>query len=172
MPRSTSAGNRIRSRCVCSPKRALHVRPSFVRLKAAAGAEISAELIVLESAATSRTGSRPRAVVFFEESYWVGRALVFALREADADEGVQRYLDRVVHELRATMAPTTTIVYLHPASEHLAPGQETMVRIAATLPVELAKGRTYVATFALAGTDVRIEIDVNGAANSTKRRPA
>jgi hypothetical protein len=69
------------------------------------------------------------------------------------------------------MGPTTTI-RIEPPGAALPPGAQTVVRIAATLPAELAKGRTYVATFALAGTDVRIEIDVDGAANSTKRRPA
>lgn len=146
------------------------VTPGLVQFTAAAGEEIATELLISNHGNVRHALGR-RAVVFFEESHWVGRALVFALREADADEGAQRYLDRVVHELVTTMAPTTTL-HLEPGADHVEPGEQTLVRLSATLPAELIKGRTYLASFTYAGTDVCIEIVVNGAANSHKRRPA
>lgn len=151
------------------PSQGVDVTPNVVRMHAAAGAPIESELVAYNCGNVEHVLAK-HAVVFFEESHWVGRALVFALREADPSEGAQRYLDRVLHELLTTMGPTTTL-HLDAPVPTLPPGAATVVRLSATLPAELAKGRTYVATFALAGSDVRIEIDVNGAANSTKRRP-
>ncbi|MDP9106610.1 MAG: hypothetical protein M3N49_11845 [Candidatus Eremiobacteraeota bacterium] len=148
----------------------VRVSPSLVQLRTAAGAKIDADLVVSNNGNVEQALPQ-RAVVFFEEANWVGRALVFALRDADAQEGVQRYLDRVVRELRTTMAGTTTLEFTAPV-ETLAPGAETVVHLSATLPDALVKARTYVAFYTFAGRLLHIEVVVNGAANSTKRRPA
>jgi hypothetical protein len=148
----------------------VRVVPNLVQLRAAAGERIEADLVVANEGNVEQTLPR-HAVVFFEEANWVGRALVFALRDAEPDEGVQRYLDRVVRELCTTMAGTTTLDFDAPAAA-LQPGAETVVHLSATLPDALVKSRTYVAFFTFAGRLVHIEVAVNGAANSTKRRPA
>jgi hypothetical protein len=148
----------------------VRVTPSSIQVRAAAGEAIAADLVVTNHGNVEQTLPRA-AVVFFEESAWLGRSLVFALRDTGADEGWQRYGDHLVHELRTTMAETTAVQLTAPVAS-LPPGGETLVHLAATLPGSLAKGRTYLAFFSFAGTHVEIEAIVNGAANSTKRRPA
>ena len=144
-------------------------RPNAIFLTGAPEDEVESELH-LSNRGNVTFAIGPVASIFFEEISWVGRALVFAMREADASEGAVRYLDRVFHELRSTMVSTTN-VEVHSESKTLEPGAEAFIRVRFTLPKGLTKGRVYTATLSLGGADVYLELTCNGTRNSTKRRP-
>jgi hypothetical protein len=145
------------------------IAPSTVSLRAPAGAAIETELIATNDGNVPY--ELPKSVAaWFEETDWLGEALVIALRDTGAQEGVQAYLDRVVHTLRNSMGGTTTLTVAADAA--LAPGAQTVIRLSGTVPSELIEGRSYVASLSLAGGTVSIEVDVTPAVNSTKRRPA
>lgn len=151
------------------PSRGATVSPGVLQFSGASGDHI--ELAVSLTNRGNVTHTLPKTgVIFFEESNWVGRSLVFALREAAADEGVQPYLDRVLHELVGSMAGTTTVTIGAP-QRTLEPGVTLHATLTFTLPERLAKGRTYDTWLAIAGTRITFELLCNGSANSLLRRP-
>ena len=146
------------------------VSPRVVRLGAAAGEAVAAELSV------SNDGNVPQELakevtIEYEEPDSAGRAISVAVRETAAGEGGLAYLDRFVRELRAATYVRST-AKVDTASATLAPGSQALVRISTTVPAELAAGSSYHGSFTFAGAVVLLEIGVTTAANSTKRRPA
>jgi len=150
-------------------RRAATVAPSVLEFAGAPGDRVELHASITNHGNVTHTLAKT-GIVFFEEANWVGRSLVFALREAAADEGVQRYLDRVLGELVHTMASTTTVAIAAP-QRTLEPGAMLQLRLAFTLPDRLTKGRTYGTWLPIAGTRITFELLCNGTANSTLRRP-
>lgn len=143
--------------------------PSSIEFAGAAGAEVEADLF-LENKGNVAFAIHSAGSVFFEEVDWVGRALVFAMRETGPDEGFARYQDRVFEELRTTMQHKTTVA-IKASAKRLAPGASVEAKISMTLPTGLYKGRNYAAFFDIAGTRLRLGLACTGSAASPKRRP-
>ena len=150
-------------------RKAATVAPSILQFAGAPGDHVELHASLTNNGNVTHTLAKT-GVIFFEEANWVGRSLVFALREASADEGVQRYLDRVLHELVQSMVGTTTVAISAP-QRTLEPGGTLQLRLAFILPDRLAKGRTYGTWLPIAGTRITFELLCNGTANSTLRRP-
>jgi hypothetical protein len=142
--------------------------PAILRVAGASGDVVEASLF-LESRGNVAFTIQSARPVFFEETDWVGRALVDALRESDQKDGFQRYLDRFFHELRATMAHTTTVEISAPVRS-LAPGAVVEVQLVMTLPAGLHKGRTYAAFLDICGARLNLELACNGSIGSNVRR--
>jgi hypothetical protein len=146
------------------------IAPNAVSLRAAAGGSIETEFIVSNDGNVAY--DLPKSLpAWFEESDWLADALVAALRDTGAQEGVQAYLDRVVHALRSSMGGTTSLTVAG-GDTALAPGAQAVVRLSGTVPPDLTDGRTYVASLILGGRAFSIAVDVTPAATTTKRRPA
>lgn len=150
-------------------RNATTVRPTVLHFAGAPGEHIEQHVFLTNNGNVTHTLSK-RGVVFFEEANWVGRSLVFALREIAAEDGVQRYLDRVVKELVGSMASMTTVTIGAPHPT-LKPGSTMEVKLAFDLPEQLTKGRTYGTWLNVAGAHITFELLCNGSANSTLRRP-
>jgi hypothetical protein len=148
---------------------ATSVQPSIMRFAGASGDDVELRVSLSNNGNTAHTLNKG-GVVQFEEVDWIGRVLVYALRETSRDDGMQSYLDRVVHELVGSMVSTTTIAISAPTSK-LEPRDTTQVLLTFTLPAGLIKGRTYGAWLPIAGTRVTLELLCNGAEKSNRRRP-
>lgn len=150
-------------------KLALQVEPDVIRLRGAGGDVVGALLVITNHGNVSQT-LRNVALVFLEEQNWVGRSMVYALRETKAEEGHQSYLDRVVRELRATISRPARVTLRADVSE-IHPGERREVHAEIKLPDELIKGRIYEASAAFMSSELFFEVECNGSTNSTKRRP-
>jgi hypothetical protein len=150
-------------------RKAATVAPSVLQFAGAPGDHVELHASITNNGNVTHALAKS-GVIFFEEANWVGRSLVFALREASAEEGVQRYLDRVLRELLDSVVSTTKVAI--GTSQHtLEPGATLQLRLAFTLPDRLTKGRTYGTWLPIAGTQITFELLCNGSANSTLRRP-
>ncbi|OGB96094.1 MAG: hypothetical protein A3G35_00670 [candidate division NC10 bacterium RIFCSPLOWO2_12_FULL_66_18] len=147
----------------------LQVEPDVIRLRGAGG-DVLTTLVVVTNRGNVTETLRELALIFLEERNWVGRSLVYALRETKQDEGHQAYLDRLVHELRATLSRPARVTLRGGVSE-IQPGETREVQLEITLPNELMKGRTYVGSTPFMSTELFFEVECNGANNSKKRRP-
>jgi hypothetical protein len=147
----------------------IHVEPSVIRLRGAGG-DVLTSLTVVSNRGNVTETMRDVALVFLEERNWVGRSLVYALREVAEDDGHQAYFDRVVHELRTTNAGPAKVSI---SGDHdvLRPGETAEVNVEITLPKELIKGRTYIGSTPFMSGKLSFEVEANGSINSTKRRP-
>jgi len=148
---------------------AIQVEPSVIRLRGAGGDVLEALVVVTNSGNVTET-PRELALVFLEERNWVGRSLVYALRETKRDGGHQEYLDRLLRELQATLTRPTRVT-IHGDVSEIPPGQVREVRLEIALPDELTKGRTYFGSTPFMSSELSFEVECNGASNSTKRRP-
>jgi hypothetical protein len=146
----------------------VQVDPGQIRLCGEAGETLSTMVVVTNDSNIARS-HREVALVFLEERNWIGRSLVFALRETKEDEGHQACLDRVVHELKISLARPARVTIRTDFSE-LQPGEKVEVELDIALPAELVKGRTYFGSTKFMGGKLNFLVDCNGAGNSTKRR--
>jgi hypothetical protein len=150
-------------------KLGVEVQPDVIRLRGAGGDVLETLLVITNRGNVTET-LRDLALVFLEEQNWVGRSLVYALRETKAEEGHQSYLDRVVREMKGTLAHPARVTLRGDISE-IQPGDRREVRAEIKLPDELMKGRTYEGSAAFMSTELFFEVDCNGSSNSNKRRP-
>jgi uncharacterized membrane protein len=150
-------------------KLGVQVEPDVIRVRGGGGDVVEALLVITNRGNISET-LRELALVFLEEQNWVGRSLVYALRETKAEEGHQPYLDRVVGELRASISRPARVTLRGEISE-IRPGERREVRVEIKLPDELIKGRIYEGSTAFMSSELFFEVECNGSSNSTKRRP-
>jgi hypothetical protein len=143
--------------------------PSQIRVRGAPG-----DVVTVSVAAANHgnvTVSIPEAaLVHLEEDAWLGRALVFALRDASPDEGAQKYLDRVFKEMRETDVRPMRVDVTGGGKYELAPGDSADLDLTMTLPDELIKGRTYVRAIDFMTASLFFEVICDGSTVSTKRR--
>lgn len=150
-------------------KRDIRVAPDRVQLRGAGGDDLSHVLLITNRGNVMHTVP-PLALLHLEERDWFGRSLVYALRQMEEGEGHQAYLDRLLHEIRATdQRPARVTFHAEPPEIH--PGETREVRLEIKLPEKLIKGRTYVQAIAFMSTELLFEVECNGAPQSTKRRP-
>lgn len=150
-------------------KLGLRVEPDVIRLRGAGGDTLEALVVITNDGNVTET-LRNLALVFLEERNWIGRSMVYALRETSEEEGHRAYLDRLVRELRATISRPARVTIRGEVSE-IHPGETRDVRLEITLPGELIKGRTYVGSTPLMSSRLSLKVECSGANNSTKRRP-
>lgn len=150
-------------------KQSLRISPDEIRLRGAGGDLLSTLILITNEGNVTET-MRDLALVFLEERNWVGRSLVYALRETGAEEGHQAYLDRLTREMRVTLARPARITRRSDDSE-LRPGETREVELEIALPAELIKGRAYFGQIPFMSGELFFEVECNGAQNSTKRRP-
>jgi hypothetical protein len=149
-------------------KQSLRVDPDEIRLRGAGG-DVLTTLVVITNEGNVTETMRDLALVFLEERNWVGRSLVHALREIKAEEGHQAYFDRLVRELRVTLARPARVTLRSDDSE-LRPGETREVELEIALPAELVKGRTYFGQTPFMSGELFFEVECIGAKTSTKRR--
>lgn len=147
----------------------LLINPDEIRLRGAGG-DVLKTLILIANEGNIAETMRDIALVFLEERNWVGRSLVHALRETEAKEGHQVYLDRLTREMRATLVRPARVTCRSDFSE-LRPGETREIELETELPAELIKGRTYFGQTPFMSGELFFEVECNGAQNSTKRRP-
>ena len=73
-------------------------------------------VVVVSNEGNVTESLRDLALVYFQEERWVGRSAVYALRDAAADDGLQACLDRVIKELKDTIAKPARITILNEVS--------------------------------------------------------
>ena len=147
----------------------IQVDPPRIRLRGAAG-DVLSSLVVVSNRGNVAETLRDVALVFLEERSWVGRSLVYALRDVDEADDHGTYLDRLLHEMKSSIARPAK-VSVSADRDVLRPGETAEVRVEIALPGELIKGRTYIGSTPLMSGQLSFEIEANGSINSTKRRP-
>ena len=133
------------------------------------GGETISRMLVIRNTGNVTFSLPDVSMVWLEERDWVGRTLVYTLRESPNSEGHQKYLDRVMGELRSTMIPATR-VFLDSTPQKIKPGDVAQILLKLTLPKELKKGRTYLGFIKMPSRRFWLEIECIGARKTDKRR--
>lgn len=148
--------------------RSYELSPPRIVLRGSGGSRLSHPMVI------RNTGNVPIelpkiSMVWLEERDWVGRSLVYTLRESQDDERYREFLNRFLEDLRVSMVPATRVALACDAEEIL-PGSTAQATLKLTLPKELKKGRTYLGFVKLPGKRLWLEVVCNGTVGRTKRR--
>lgn len=122
--------------------RELLIGPKHLRLQGNSGDTISHTLVL------SNLGNIPIAIddvamIWLREHSWIGRSLVYTLRETGPEDTYEDFANRLLHSFRESIVAPARI-RLEPESEQLlAPGQTLTRTLTMNLPKGLKKGRHY-----------------------------
>ncbi len=149
--------------------RELMVEPSHMRLHGTSGDEQQYRLLF------SNLGNVPVpldnvAMVWLREKDWIGRSLVYTLRETQPEETYEDFANRLLHEFCGSMIRPAS-VHLEPDQNGpLLPGQQREMILKLTLPSGLKKGRTYNGFLKICDDRIWMELYCNGGLVSSKHR--
>lgn len=146
----------------------LAIGPRTVPIRGASGDVVTKSVVVTNNGNVTHTFPNA-ALVYLEEHEWLGRAQVRALRQTGKDDGMERFLDNLIKELKETM-PDEARVALHYKAAELRPGETHEFEVEMTLPEGLRKGRTYKGFAKFMGDEIKFQVDCNGTSNSYLRR--
>jgi hypothetical protein len=147
--------------------RLVEIRPRPIQLAGRAGESLSHAAVAISR------GNVPYRIptglsVFLEERDWIGRALVFALRETTTKDTHQQFLDRGLQEFRSSLPSPARVKVTKPKPD-LEPGETLAMVIGITLPAGLVKGRTYFGSTPFMGGRLSFDIECTGATSSRGR---
>lgn len=147
---------------------AVEVEPRPIRLQGVGGESHGAQVILRNHGNVVET--IPKLVlVFLEEQNWIGRSLVQTLQQVEKED-TQSYLDRVLSELKGSVARPARVEVQGEATP-LTPGESREIEIEITLPAQLIKGRSYTGSTRFMSGTLGFDVICNGSGSSTKRRP-
>jgi len=142
------------------------IEPTHLRVQAACGDTISCQLAI------SNLGNVPISfadvgMIWFRESDWIGRTLVYALRESIDKENYQDFANRLLHNFREDMIPPTRILLEPGRMSALAAGKSIKRTLRLPLPSELKKGRRYLGFIKIGGDRIWLELFCTGTHRKT-----
>jgi len=147
---------------------AVELSPPRLELRGAPGETLAATLVAYNRGNVP-VAIPPLALVHLEERFWMGRSLVYVLREAGRDTTHQAFLDRLLGELKATDTRPMR-VEVKEGGDTLDPGQTVTLHLQMQLPDELHKGRDYVRSISFMHARLFVAVTCDAATDSTKRR--
>jgi len=146
----------------------LELDPERIFLRGAAGEKLS-HMLVIRNTGNVVFSLPDVSLIWLEEQDWVGRTLVYTLRESSKSDNHEDFLNRTLREFQSEMIPSTRVM-LETKSSTIHPGEVAEVQLTLTLPEELKKGRTYFGFIKMPGRRLWFEIECNGVPKSAKRR--
>lgn len=149
---------------------AVRLQPRPIYLRGVAG-ETLVQPMVLTNLGNVIHTVPAGGMVHLGEKDWIGRSLVYALRETEVDHDHTHYLDQVFREVRATLPAPARFTTKAAGDGALPPGATLEIQLELTVPEGLVKGRTYVGRTTFLGTGLGFKVDCIGTAKTVKRRP-
>lgn len=122
--------------------RSLDIEPGHVELSGGSGDSLSFT-VTMTNYGNVNIDCRNIGLIWLREQDWIGRTLVYSLRETRPEDDYENFANRVLHNFRKeTLAPLR--VHFEPALKGPLPASERTQRILTlTLPEGLRKGRRY-----------------------------
>ena len=159
----------------------LAVNPTHIKLRGASGDTLNCQIRI------DNTGNVPMQItdagmIWLRERNWIGRTLVYSLREAADNEHYEDFANRLLHDFKQSTIPAASVRLTSvqtasgspkKASKHeelLGAGEFIDKNLTLIAPPGLEKGRTYLGFIKINLTRIWLELYCNGSPNSSKRR--
>ena len=149
---------------------AVRLEPRPLYLRGAAGETLTQPMVVTNLGNVGHPVP-PGLQVHLGEKDWLGRSLVYALRDTEVEHDHNYYLDQLFREIRSTLPAPARVKVTAPGDGALPPGATAELQLEVTLPEGLVKGRTYVGRTTFLGTGLGFSVDCVGSPKTAKRRP-
>jgi hypothetical protein len=122
--------------------REIMIEPRHFSLRGTSGETVSFQLAI------TNLGNVPITLgdvgmVWFREQDWIGRTLVYALRETAPNESLEEFGNRLLHRFHDEIVPTAKVQFEPSKINALPAGKSTSRTLSLALPVGLKKGRRY-----------------------------
>lgn len=118
----------------------LEIQPNHLRLLGRSGERL-VQTLRLHNRGNLPINLGDVAMVWLRERDWIGRTLVYSLRETSPEDNYEDFANRLLQNFRASLVVPARIS-LTPATV-LAPGEQLERSLALTLPRDIRKGRQY-----------------------------
>lgn len=135
-------GRKIQATIEVHEYRKLRVEPRHLRVRGNSGDTIS-PTVVLSNLGNTPIAIDDVAMVWLREQRWIGRTLVYTLRETEPDDTYEDFANRLLHSFRQSIVVPARIRMEPISGKLLAPGQSLTRKLTMTLPSGLRKGRHY-----------------------------
>ncbi|MFE8072700.1 hypothetical protein QQM79_16705 [Marinobacteraceae bacterium S3BR75-40.1] len=163
------SGIKARLRVEILEQRALVIEPAHIRTAGASGDKVSGTVRVrnLGNVAVSVADG---AQVWLRERDWIGRTLVYSLRDTEESDDYETFANRLLHNFRESLIPPATVRFSPRGALSAGAGEVVERTFSITLPPGIQKGRHYLGFIKICDDRIWIELYCNGAPVSTKRR--
>ncbi len=148
---------------------ALAVNPTHTLLRGASGDTLTCR-VRIENPGNVPMQVSDAGMIWLRERNWIGRTLVYSLREAAEDDNYEAFANRLFRDFKQSMVPPASVRLEPKQDELLAPGDGIDKTLTLTAPPGLEKGRTYLGFIKINMTRIWLELYCNGSPNSAKRR--
>ena len=156
-------------RVTVDPNRVFSMAPSHLKV-AAAGGDTVQRTVQLENRGNVPVEIAGGSQVWLREREWVGRTLVYTLRETEESDDAHAFANRLLGSFRESMMPPATVRF-SPGKALTLQGAEIAQRtLSITLPRGLKKGCHYLGFIKIADDRLWFEVYCNGSSASGKRR--
>lgn len=142
------------------------ISPNHLRVKASSGDTVNCQVTI------SNLGNVPIelgdvGMVWLREHNWIGRTLVYSLREAEESEKFTDFTDRAFQNLKQSLIPPARIQFSPEKLDALPAGQSLLRKGSLTLPYGLMKGRRYSGFIKINESRIWLEVFCTGSQKST-----
>lgn len=118
------------------------ISPSHIRLKGASGDKISCQLSITNLGNVALELGDV-GMIWLREYDWIGRTVVYALREINEDDSYEDFGNKLLQTFRNDIIPPARIEFESAKIVAIAAGETLVRNLTLTLPTSLMKGRRY-----------------------------
>lgn len=148
---------------------ALDVSPGHIRIQGQSGEAVSVP-ITITNEGNVPVALRDVGMVWLRERDWIGRTLVYALRETQESDTYEDFANRLLHDFRRAIVSPARIQLAPALDGPLAVGQCLTRTLEMTLPQGLQKGRLYMGFIKINETRIWLELYCDGRPVSPGKR--
>jgi hypothetical protein len=141
----------------------LELDPGHISVRAAAGETIKGQ-ILLTNAGNTPVDLTDVGMVWLREQNWIGRTLVYNLRETGDDETYEDFANRLLHRFHDEMIASARIVFDADTPSRIGAGQRLIRHFSLTAPAGMKKGRRYLGFIKINENRIWLEIYCTGSA--------
>tara|TARA_R110001592_G_scaffold86031_1_gene254034 strand:- start:41399 stop:42196 length:798 start_codon:yes stop_codon:yes gene_type:complete len=137
------------------------ISPSHIRLKGASGDQVSCQLSITNFGNVA-VEFGDVGMVWLREYDWIGRTLVYALRETTEDDSYVDFNNRLLHNFRKDIIPPARIQFEPAKIISIASGMSIIRTLMLMLPPGLMKGRRYLGFIKINENRIWLEVYCTG----------
>lgn len=141
----------------------LEIEPGHISVHAAAGETIRCQ-IALTNLGNVALDLSDVGMVWLREQNWIGRTLVYTLRETTEEETYEDFANRLLHDFHDEMLAPARIVFEADKPTRIDPGKCLVRTFSLTAPTGMKKGRRYLGFIKINESRIWLEIYCTGSA--------
>lgn len=138
-----------------------HIEPSHLKVQGEAGSNISTQLSI-QNLGNTALDIRNIGMVWLRESDWIGRTLVYTLRDISPDDSVTDFGNRLLHRFHNEAISPVKVNFEPAIKNSLLAGSAIVRTLSLNLPTGIKKGRRYLGFIKINENRIWLEVYCTG----------